>query len=620
MNRNSILGLVSLSALAAAVLMAGCGSGGGSALSGPLGSLGGSSNGISRRSSSVAMAPITTTHVLTWDGMGAGHGTTAVSPTDAAPWLTWAATSAKDSGAFHAAGIKTVWYTHPSHQAPGMPEYSTDESTFAHDCNGKRIFSLTYTSENVMQPSSPHLGQLWQKEIQAVTGSWGGQFDAIFSDMADYVLNATALPCNFDQTAWTASVNAMNSALGSPIIYNGLAQQGPNHTLGPEISLNATTLGGMNEGCYSATGNFPKPNRINWAGMENTEIAMAQAHKLYICSAENESDGAASVDLRTYYEASYLLTYDPATTVLRELFTTPDGFRVYPEAKLVALNPVISTPSDISGLLQSGDSTNGGIYARQYGACYIGGTFVGPCASVVNTDPSRVHPFPYPGKYANTMELSGEGILDGGTIDANGAAPPATVGKLTGMIAFGSAVSQGATPVTYVPGTATAPKAPFYTLYNSITGAISQEADVAPVGLLANEQLTYLRGFSGTFGWVTGPTQITTGQWPAANYKVTLNVTAANPQMEITQVRIVRVDANGGPKLVGLATVGSAVGLTQSLAATGPLSFTIPGTAQSANLGDRIAVVFVAKNLSTTPQSFSYDAGTGALSNLTVGP
>jgi len=312
-----------------------------------------------------------------------------------------------------------------------MPEYSGTESTFAHDCAGKRLWSLRYKNENLMNPASKDLLDLWQDEVHTVTAGWGGSFDAIFDDVADWVGGATGVPCNFDQAAWTAATNAMIANLGAPVIYNGLSARGPNYTVGPAIGLNETTLGGMYEGCYSAAGPFPKPHGGNWTTIEDTEIQMARSHKLFVCEGLHTTDASSSIDLRAYMLASYLLTYDPATTALREHFLTPSGFEVFPEAKLVALNPLIPRPEYISGLLQPS-----GVYGREYAACYIAGHYVGGCAALVNNDPTSTKAFPWPGKYTRTLLLSGAGILDGGTISASGPSPPHIVPKLGAVIAF----------------------------------------------------------------------------------------------------------------------------------------------------------------------------------------
>ena len=113
-----------------------------------------------------------------------------------------------------------------------------------------------------------------------------------------------------------------------------------------------------------------------------------------------------------------------------EEFATPSGLHVFPESQLVALNPKVAQPSSVSGLL-----AQGGTYGREYADCYIAGTFAGPCAVVVNSDPSLSHAFPYP-QYNHTLTLSGEGVLDGGTMSTQGAAPPLTMAPSSAAIVF----------------------------------------------------------------------------------------------------------------------------------------------------------------------------------------
>ena len=60
-----------------------------------------------------------------------------------------------------------------------------------------------------------------------------------------------------------------------------------------------------------------------------------------------------------------------------------------------------------------------------------------PCAAVVTSNKLAISvPFPFPGKYQHTMELSGSGVLDGGTVSFNGPAPPASMPARTAVIAF----------------------------------------------------------------------------------------------------------------------------------------------------------------------------------------
>ncbi|MBC5827314.1 MAG: hypothetical protein GIW99_06485 [Candidatus Eremiobacteraeota bacterium] len=342
---------------------------------------------------------------------------------------------------------------------------------------------------------------------------------------------------------------------------------------------------------------------------------MAQQQKSFLCIAGNMSPAASSIDLRTYYTASYLMTYDLGTTVLGEKFATPSGFHAEPESELVATNPVVPTPSDISSLMIS---TN--VYGREYGACYIAGVSVGPCAVAVNTDAAAYsHPFPWGSKYQHTLALSGGGILDGGTISADGPAPASSIPGNGAVIAFGIATVNTQPTLGFTPGTQTAPTSLFYKMTGE-TGAISQEMDPTATGTLTNEALNYKGLFAGSFGWVSGPGQPGLTPWAAAKYNITLNVTQPNAALQITDVRIYRVDANGGPNTSGLALVGELPALSQSLGTAGSLSFSVVGSTQLAGLTDRLAVRFQVKNVSTHPQSFSYDAGTGALSTLSITP
>ena len=145
----------------------------------------------------------------------------------------------------------------------------------------------------------------------------------------------------------------------------------------------------------------------------------------------SRTPGASDIASRQFVYASFLLTYDLTTSILFEDYaTTPSNLWVYPESELVALNPVVTAPATIAGL-----EVSLGVYAREYTACFIRGSYVGPCAAVVNSDGTSSHPFPFPTKYHHAMALAGGGVLDGGTIGTNGAAP-STMSSLSGVVAF----------------------------------------------------------------------------------------------------------------------------------------------------------------------------------------
>lgn len=374
-------------------------------------------------SPSPSSTPSTTMkHVLTADYV-AGTGTK-VSPSTLAPWLTWASIPWQSNTSVRAAGIKAMYYTNPNRLAPGDSMWTTDESAFAHDCSGARILTSSY-GEFLMDPSSSGLRTNWQSYIayESKSVTW----DAIFEDNANDVVGATTLPCGYTTAAWLASSQGENAfQLPTPLIYNGLQIPG-------QISLNASpnVVGGMEEGCYSLNATLTKAFDSYWTQRENTEITMALEGKLFYCYGMDTNNASTSADSRLYSYASFLLTYSPTSSVLWEYYSTPSGFHVMPESTLVALDPLVPTPSTIDGLLLSTS-----VYGREYAHCYVAKVYAGPCAAVVNTSRYTSNPYPYGNKYKHTLVLSGAGVLDGGSISENGPTPPSTLGNLESVIVF----------------------------------------------------------------------------------------------------------------------------------------------------------------------------------------
>jgi hypothetical protein len=386
---------------------------------------------------SATPAPISMKHVFTWDKIDGSVNTLKITPQQAAPWLDYALTIPSTGAAVKAAGIKSALYMNPSRQGPGGDMYTNDETEFAHDCSGNRIYEYHPNSTyNYTDPHSTTLQSLWVK-VLAQELQWGGVADYVFEDNADQPVpgNMTATPCNFSWTDWTAATNALNLTVGKPVIGNSLGYTLPKSTQpGPGIGINPTTSGNMSEDCYigrTPTGYFYS---YRWQALENTEIQMASANKLFICHADWMGDAAASYAQRMYFYASVLLTYNQATQIVDTEFATPSSLHVMPEAQLVVTNPIVQSPTDISGLLQSS-----GVYGREYGACFLAGNYVGPCAIVVNSANPQAGPakaFPWSATYHHTLTLQGEGVYDGGTVSVNGPQPPTTMPGGTSVIAF----------------------------------------------------------------------------------------------------------------------------------------------------------------------------------------
>lgn len=372
-------------------------------------------------------------HVLTADYLGSPYGSTAVTPTQAAPYLTWAQVAVPAANATAAAGIRTQYYIDPSLTIAnrGDQMYTPDESTFAHDCLGRRV-TIPYRNltENVMaidQPSMQAVFARWVKRVTSVV-----HYDALFEDDAtppSEYLQFRVMPCKYSDETWLGGLDALNQRSPIPVIINGLnATKRPAPSALVRMAMSSKTLGLNYESCYSTSTQPKMPDTI-WQAMENSELRVTAAGKMFECMARNTSPATAAIPERIFVYASFLLSYDPMTSVLWDEFETPSKMHVEPETGLVALDPLSSAPAEIDGL-----RTKGGAYAREYRSCYLGGTPVGACIAVVNSDRSA-HPFPSSG-YRRTLALTGGGVFDGGKASIAAAAPPPVVPPLSAVIAF----------------------------------------------------------------------------------------------------------------------------------------------------------------------------------------
>jgi hypothetical protein len=395
---------------------------------------------------SATPGPISQRHVLTWDYLGLPYGTTSISWSQAAPFLTWASTGYVDSGSIHAVGIKTTFYTNPNRVTPRDPLYGAPESAFAHTCDGHRVTDV-YAGRVVQYVTDPGSATLQTSFVNWVVNPIlaAGVFDAIYLDnmgpLSEYnpASFSPSLPCNYSDQSWVAGQVALVSDLPRPAFFNGLSGLNPYGGYGLSLSLglfqSTNTLGGMWEHCYTQNSTTSQKRfGRRWVANENTELAVQALGHFFICMPSDNYAAPGSpraLDDRLYAYASFLLTYDPSLSILWDFYPAAEsGLHVNPESQLVALHPTTPTPTTVADLQQPS-----GVYAREYSDCYLAGQWVGPCAVVVNPDDVNSHPFPYT-KYHHTLVLQGAGILDGGTVTTQGPAPPSTVPALESVIAF----------------------------------------------------------------------------------------------------------------------------------------------------------------------------------------
>ena len=399
-----------------ACMFAGCGSGGSS--------LPHASNAVG------AAAPASVaTHVLTADYLGGYAGSRTVTAEQAAPILSWAEVAIADADNVSSAGMKTLDYIDPWRQASGDPLYTSDDSTFSHDCSGSRIAipESATTTQDLMNPSSSSLQSLlnsWEAREQRA-----GHVDAFFFDDTDAVSGLPSLGCDISQGSWDAASATMVNASAGAVVFNGYGMSVDSQNLVASTNVK----GAMLEQCY-ATNSQPTPpytTGSQWIENENLEIAAAAAGKLFFCYNNVTTDGASAASIRQYVYASFLLTYSPASSILWENFATPSGLHVFPETQIVPTNPLVNVPGSVSDL-----ESAAGVYVREYAACYVSDKAVGPCAAIVNPDQSPHSLSSLQQSYSHALALSGEGILDGGSMSISGGAAPSQVPGESGLVLF----------------------------------------------------------------------------------------------------------------------------------------------------------------------------------------
>ncbi len=376
-------------------------------------------------------APISQKHLLSGDYLAGYWGTKTVPYATAAQYLNWATTSVADANGISTAGIKTMLYSIPNRTQAGDPMNTTDETTYAHDCAGHRITdNYNGITQYVMNVESPSLQTLYTKTLTSQIGS--AHFDAIFEDDAGPLpeYGFTTLPCSYSTPAWETGGAAIAAAAPAPVVLNGLsALSGQGVSPVTNMVADANTSGGNFEHCYTDNSQ-PFSTSWYWTAIENSEIDVNYYHKMFFCMLRNTNTASTQTAERIYALASFLLTYQPSTSIIWEEFATPSGLHVMPEQSLVPLSPVVAQPGNVSALQHSG-----GAYGREYKQCFINGTYVSACAVAVNPNPAATAIFPYP-QYTHTLVLNGNGVLDGGTMATNGAAAPTYMPPLSAYVVF----------------------------------------------------------------------------------------------------------------------------------------------------------------------------------------
>jgi hypothetical protein len=367
-------------------------------------------------STSPSPSPLPQTHIPTWAyDLTGGQGGSA-SSTQVRQYLTYAEGGPGDSKAVsdcHAAAPEclAVAYANPNHKFKGDSgdaEWfsSAQEGWFVHASpppdTGQRLDTpyLSYTEywADISNPSDV----AWEV---AVDQSSLSAFDVLFEDSTfsttlgalDGAANCGESPCTTSQEFMTNAqvvaahetlFSALKRANGTPwgIVFNGLGNNVYDPEDWPYFGYLPNIIGATCEACIldDRTGGTNSSVQIaRWSydlDMMARVAAMPGSSINWLAYGHQTPGSAANIQERTTYIGMVWLGFSPGHTIAWEnLELNTDGLAAWPEEEIYPTQPVESMSSSH---LDIQVATN--VWRREFAQCFDAGTYVGPCASIVN--------------------------------------------------------------------------------------------------------------------------------------------------------------------------------------------------------------------------------------------
>jgi hypothetical protein len=347
--------------------------------------------------------------------------TPGVTADQVAQWTDYVETfgSADDARALRAAGVPHVLgYADPFIKGATVPSDRGDPSDYIGS-------SAQFTYWNFLRPDTVSYETSAISGMIAALGATGVMSDDTAVSYDGY---GSFSPCCGAISSLAEAENATLafwSQLGNvDIVFNGLGyapDDGRTDAIQQDLVAKgpANILGGVYEGCYLDSGDHTSAGRTNaqrWQSTENSQLQTEAAGKDFICLAKAQNGNVP--DERLYAYASLLLTYDSEHTVYWNDTPSATNTGLFPENGFVPTQPLAGQPSSIASL------ANGGVYVREYAACYNQGVLVGRCAAVVNASAGATSAIPaLTQTYGHALTLAGDDVFSGGSIGFDGARP-----------------------------------------------------------------------------------------------------------------------------------------------------------------------------------------------------
>ena len=264
--------------------------------------------------------------------------------------------------------------------------------------------------------SAGHLDIAWFDDTMMLEDEYANQWNC-----------SAAQTVGYSPQSYRSTMQSFQDAMARPVLMEGVCNgDGSTSSLGSgnasdpaaitTIAQSSNTIGAMcesfAEGWQSTTGGKAIPP--GWQSRENTALQVQSYGKTFVAWPYYGEFPGDAIDQRGFYYASFMLIYDPKLSMMK--FNgwgvgPQSGVDVEPEGLIVPLDPIKSATFGAGNI----DALKvGGVYVREFKSCFVAGSLVGPCATVVNPDPSAAYPLPTLSQtYKHALTLSGYGSFSG---------------------------------------------------------------------------------------------------------------------------------------------------------------------------------------------------------------
>jgi hypothetical protein len=243
----------------------------------------------------------------------------------------------------------------------------------------------------------------------------------------------------FSRAEWQAGEAALARSAPNPVVYNGLQGYDKHESLPaivPVVLAAPNAWGAMCDACFYGIGGHLNPylftRPILDVRLDGIMRIIGAGKNVVVINGAQRDPGARARAL-----ADIMLAYDPERLwQWGSACGNVSMIHVCPEAALTFYSPYAPYPKSTASVTDAS-----GNYVREFGACYNGGRYVGPCAAVVNPDLFMPHPRPaLRNVYRHTLTISGTSLCncygDSGSVSQSGGGWPPIIPPASGYVLF----------------------------------------------------------------------------------------------------------------------------------------------------------------------------------------